>query len=189
MVSNCDAHSERLQFVKEVQEHFPVDIYGKCGTKKCSYSSSHNCFKSLGKDYKFYLAFENSNCRDYITEKFYYNALGNDMIPIVMGARPEDYKRVAPHKSYIHVDDFEGGPMQLANYLMKLEANDELYNEYFKWKGTGEMINTKYLCRLCAMLHEPAFIDVTRKLQPQNFNDWWNAKGTCINGSWKGIVT
>ena len=189
VVSNCHTNNGRMEYAKALGEYIQVDIYGKCGNKKCSYSKSDNCFKSLGKDYKFYLAFENSNCRDYITEKFYYNALGNDMIPIVMGARPEDYKRVAPHKSYIHIDDFEGGPKQLANYLIKLEGNDELYNEYFTWKGTGEMINTKYLCRLCAMLHEPAITDVVRELQPQNFNDWWNAKGTCINGSWKAIKT
>ncbi len=33
------------------------------------------CFDLLEKDYKFYLAFENSNCLDYITEKFWNNAL------------------------------------------------------------------------------------------------------------------
>ena len=69
-----------------------------------------------------------------------------------MGARPGDYERTAPYKSYIHVDDFES-PAELAAFLRKLDADDDLYNEYFQWKGTGEMINTKFLCRLCAVLH------------------------------------
>jgi hypothetical protein len=50
-----------------------------------------------------------------------------------MGARPEDYARSSPYKSYIHVDDFES-PKELAEYLSKLDQDDNLYNEYFKWK-------------------------------------------------------
>ena len=57
----------------------------------------------------------------------------HDVIPIVMGARPEDYAVSAPYKSYIHVDDFDG-PKELADYLHKLDQDDQLYNEYFKWK-------------------------------------------------------
>ena len=39
--------------------------------------------------------------------------------------------------------------------IHRLDQNDTLYNSYFQWKGTGEMINTKFFCRLCALLHDP----------------------------------
>ena len=32
----------------------------------------------------------------------------HEVLPIAMGARPEDYERQAPYKSYIHVDQFAG---------------------------------------------------------------------------------
>ena len=50
-----------------------------------------------------------------------------------MGARPEDYERASPEHSHIHVDDFEG-PKELAEFLHKLDQDDDLYNEYFQWK-------------------------------------------------------
>ena len=50
-----------------------------------------------------------------------------------MGARPEDYERAAPYKSYIHVDQFSG-PRELAEFLLELDKNDEKYNQYFQVK-------------------------------------------------------
>jgi hypothetical protein len=135
----------------------------------------------LERDYRFYLAFENSNTKLYITEKFFVNGLGHDLVPIGMGARPQDYERAAPYKSFIHVDDFDG-PKQLAEFLKTLEENDEAYNDYFRWKGSGETINTKFFCRLCALLHEPRSINPGHHYE--DFNEWWRGKGTCINGNW-----
>lgn len=77
----------------------------------------------------------------------------HDVLPIVMGARPEDYERSAPHKSFLHVDNF-ASPAALAEYLHVLDKDDTLYNEYFQWKGTGEMIDTKFFCRMCSLLHD-----------------------------------
>ena len=62
----------------------------------------------------------------------------NDVIPIVMGAHPDDYKRSAPKHSYIHVDDYES-PQKLAEYLHELDKDDEKYNEYFKWKVRNQI--------------------------------------------------
>ena len=48
-----------------------------------------------------------------------------------MGARPQDYQAVAPHQSFIHVDQFTG-PRELAEYLLELDRDEEKYNQYFK---------------------------------------------------------
>ena len=72
-VSNCYAGNGRQKYASELQKHVAVDIYGACGNMKCP-RGNKQCFDMLKKDYKFYLAFENSNCKDYITEKVYWNA-------------------------------------------------------------------------------------------------------------------
>ncbi|XP_048745363.1 glycoprotein 3-alpha-L-fucosyltransferase A-like isoform X2 [Ostrea edulis] len=176
-VSNCDTSNNRMGYVNELQKYLSVDVYGACGFKQCDRSSELHCFEMLRKDYKFYLAFENSNCRDYITEKFFRNALMYDVLPVTMGAHPDDYKRSAPPNSFIHVEDFES-PKHLASYLKYLDENDEQYNEYFKWKGTGDFINTKFWCRLCAMLN-----DLKKpNLVVQDLGAWWRKPNICIRG-------
>ncbi|KAL1470691.1 hypothetical protein MTO96_024107 [Rhipicephalus appendiculatus] len=138
-----------------------------------------HCFELLDRDYKFYLAFENSNCKDYITEKFFVNGLGRDVVPIVMGARPLDYVRASPARSFIHVEDFPS-VKALAEYLHLLDRNDTLYNEYLRWKGSGEFINTYFWCRLCAMLHAPPL----PKVYP-DIGAWWAGPGTCRSDRWR----
>ena len=111
----------------------------------------------------------------------------NDVIPVVMGAHPEDYRRAAPPNSYIHVDDFDS-PRQLAEYLLKLASDDALYNEYFRWKGTGEFINTKFWCRLCSMLNTLP----DQRIWYDSVSNWWRGPGVCQMPSkhpwatWKG---
>lgn len=61
--------------------------YGKCGNLTCVRGSplGGQCWKeTLQYNYSFYLAFENSFCDDYITEKL-YNPLVYYMVPVVWG--------------------------------------------------------------------------------------------------------
>ena len=74
-VSNCRDKNGRLNYAKELGKHVQVDIYGACGNLSCPRRYAKDCFTMLDKDYKFYLSFENSACRDYITEKLFWNAL------------------------------------------------------------------------------------------------------------------
>ncbi|CAH8625187.1 unnamed protein product [Schistosoma guineensis] len=158
-VSNCAAKSPRLQYAEELSKYISVDIYGKCGTKVCSRNlindpSLLDCFKLIRQSYKFYLSFENSLCSWYITEKLYKNALKNDILPIVMGASIEEYERVAPPYSFIHVDQFES-PAKLADYLKYLDKNDTAYNEYFAWHGHGIIhdYDAQPQCAMCLLAH------------------------------------
>ena len=48
-----------------------------------------------------------------------------------MGASQEEYTKLAPQHSFIHVDQFKG-PRELAEYLLELDGDDEKYNEYFQ---------------------------------------------------------
>lgn len=103
-------------------------------------------------------------------EYIYYLLGRNNVLPIVLGASPDDYRALAPPGSFIHVDDFTD-PKQLADYLHTLDKNDTLYNEYFRWKVTGGFANTRYMCRLCALLHVN---DVTNYVHwYPDFYQWW----------------
>ncbi|CAG0924913.1 unnamed protein product, partial [Notodromas monacha] len=154
--SNCNAKNNRLQYAKELSKHIQVDIYGRCGSLKCSRNNKSKCFEMLKRDYKFYLAFENSNCRDYITEKFFDNALQNNVIPIVMGAEKKDYLEVAPLNSFLHVDDFQS-PKSLAKKLHEIDKDDGQFNSFFQWHGTGQFAKMfeNVMCLFCARLHDP----------------------------------
>ncbi|XP_074658513.1 glycoprotein 3-alpha-L-fucosyltransferase A-like [Tubulanus polymorphus] len=175
-VSNCNEKNDRRKLAKELSKHIDVDVYGMCGPFKCPVNEMERCLDLLDAKYKFYLAFENSNCREYITEKFFENGLSRNVLPIVYGAHKDDYKRVAPPHSFIHVDDFES-PKQLAEYLHILDKNDDLYNSYFRWKGTGTVINRHlFWCRLCMLAHAE---DPHKGRHISNYDRYWRPPAVC----------
>lgn len=182
-VSNCHTPNERLEYALELAQHIPVDIYGKCGQLSCSkWSHVTKCLEELNSNYMFYLAFENSNHREYITEKLYQNALGYNnqehlMVPVVLGAPLEDYKRLAPPNSFIHVDEFES-PRALAAHLQRVARDEHLYLSYFKWKSLGRFIDTKFLCRVCALAHETLTNPSSKGIKSYpSLRDWWLKAG------------
>ena len=83
---------------------------------------------------KFYLSFENAfHCNDYISEKFWRNALHSNLIPIVYGPHIDDVRAVAPPNSFIHAELFES-PAALVEYIDYLDSNDTAYFEYHEWR-------------------------------------------------------
>ena len=93
MISNCDAPSRRLKLIAELQKHVTVEIFGKCGRNcpsKFDDDQPGDCREIIGNTFKFFFAFENSVCQDYITEKF-FEVLKFNIIPVVLGGGSYSY--------------------------------------------------------------------------------------------------
>ncbi|ESP05557.1 hypothetical protein LOTGIDRAFT_103318 [Lottia gigantea] len=175
VVSHCPTPSLREQYVKSLQQYITVMVYGACGHAKQRSRDKH-LFHNIENSYKFYLSFENSLCRDYVTEKFFQRQKSN-IVPIVRG--DGNYEHFYPKNSYIDVRDFKS-ISDLAKYIQYLDRNDTAYMEYLKAKenfsstrGIGRTI-VKSFCQVCKMLHNP---DKYRNIY-SNVQDWYN-NGVC----------
>ncbi|XP_057381094.1 alpha-(1,3)-fucosyltransferase C-like [Daphnia carinata] len=176
-VSNCKSLSARNEYADRLKTFIDVDIYGQCGTMRCSRSNPELCHEMLERDYKFYLSFENTLCEDYVTEK-YFDQMRYHIVPIVFDLHGH-HKRIAPPHSYINAADYQS-VRELADYLLLLDRNDKLYNEYFWWKnhyvvGGGPGDTTGGMCRLCDYLHKST---LPLKVY-QNMTQWWDVQSKC----------
>ena len=118
-VSHCKTDNYREKYVEALRKFINVDIFGACSGVECPRKLQESCFASSGSHYWFYLAFENSNCPDYITEKL-WRILDSNIVPVVMGGG--NYTLDAPAKSLINVNDFSS-VKELAEYLTYLTEN------------------------------------------------------------------
>ena len=140
--SDCQVPTYRDLYTQELMKHITVDSYGSClnnkqfpeylwkGDNLLKYQ--HEELYEFISGYKFTLAFENSRCDDYITEKL-WRPLHMRSIPIYHGAKTVKDWVPSPH-SVIYAEDFEG-PKALADYLHYLESNHSAYEEYFSYKS------------------------------------------------------
>lgn len=90
IASNCGAASGRFNYIKSLNKELTkygqrVDVYGLCGDMECPTGSEMDeCYAKIETDYYFYLAFENSFCEDYVSEKLLH-ALQHYAVPVVFG--------------------------------------------------------------------------------------------------------
>lgn len=177
--SNCGSKNKRWEYVRELQKYINIDIYGKCGNLTC-YGHFQNDCPSIS-NYIFYLAFENSNCDEYITEKLWWNAYGKKSIPIVMGASKKSYRKLLPPKSYIDVDDF-ARPADLAEYLLYINKTDQ-FHTFYEWMNDFEVLNEHgyfqtesfHYCRACEALN----YNVKKTKVYVNITNYWSVQKNC----------
>jgi len=213
-VSNCATPSKREMLIEEISKYMEIDIYGKCNFKNSKHDpckssvDKKQCLINLYSSYKFYFSFENTNCDFYITEKYFkfyesQHIFEVDLVPIVRGAKYQQYLDRAPSKhSFIFADHFST-PKSLADYILYLDRNQTAYLEYFEWKRTleenlhrndQELLQPIYnlpLCDLCEKLHDDNYLNSTNN-PVIKISEFYNPAIDCaydeINQSKKGLL-
>ncbi|XP_071511369.1 alpha-(1,3)-fucosyltransferase 7-like, partial [Diadema antillarum] len=174
MASNCRGFWPRVSFVRHMKELLPLDDYGRCGRSECLPKRSDVCNKLLA-SYKFILSIPNTECKEYITEKFWLQSLTYGAVPVVLGSKKETYEKLAPPNSFIHAADF-GSFDELAAYLKMLDADDDKYRQFYEWKKQGEVVLT-YPTRPSVFCQAIPFMKVQRKRIPFKYlsdSPWFN---------------
>ena len=160
-----------------MQKVINIDVYGHCGNLELT----RGLESKVMSEYKFYLAFENSKCPDYVTEKL-LRVINSDYsetppVPIVMGPNKTWYEENLPSKSFIHVNDFTS-PEELAKYLKYLDRNPNEYTEFLTWRRHYTKVcepSTK--CQLCKGIINNQFNSETTHAI-QDFESFWK-KSEC----------
>ncbi|KAI1716759.1 glycosyltransferase family 10 (fucosyltransferase) c-term domain-containing protein [Ditylenchus destructor] len=131
VVSNCITTSAREDYVEVLARHLNITRYGDCTSQ--TLCPGKPCLYEKLEEHFFYLAFENSICRHYVTEKFW--SLKRIIVPVVLSRMPLKGLDI-PEDSYIAAEDFET-PKALADHLIYLRNNLKEYMRYFSWIKTS----------------------------------------------------
>jgi alpha-1,3-fucosyltransferase len=121
--------SIRINLYSKLKEIIDIDVYGKDQMLQCEPYPAR-CVKTMGETYKFYLAFENSLCEDYLTEKT-FRAIEDNVVPVIYSGA--NITRFLPPNSYIDANSF-ATVKDLGEYLKFLSHNQEEYIKFFWWK-------------------------------------------------------
>ncbi|CAL8362046.1 unnamed protein product [Merluccius merluccius] len=129
VISNWSESQARVAFYYQLARHVRVDVFGRAGQ---ALPSEAGGVVQLARRYQFYLALENSQHTDYITEKL-WNAVLAGAVPVVLGPPRENYERFLPPEAFIHVDDFPS-VRGLARYLLLLRRDPVLLRRHLAWR-------------------------------------------------------
>lgn len=157
MARNCNSRNNREALVKFLRDSgtFRVDSVSSClHNADPPEGSSLKSKNSVLSKYLFYLALENQNEDDYITEKL-WGSFESGVLPIYLGS--PNVKEHIPENSVINVLDFESRN-ELLEYLVKVADDKELYESHQAWrtKPLPPSFHAKYdftevhsTCRTC----------------------------------------
>ncbi|XP_017575221.1 4-galactosyl-N-acetylglucosaminide 3-alpha-L-fucosyltransferase 9-like [Pygocentrus nattereri] len=151
-VSNMDPGTgtgTRMKFYEELSKYIKVNVYVNMSGSRLKDEDYYPTMESC----KFYLSFENSIHKDYITEKL-NGPFAAGTVPIVLGPPRENYEQFAPGDAFIHGDDFPN-TSAMTEHILKLDKDDEAYRKYFDWRKYMSVIphykvwNEEFILPIC----------------------------------------
>uniref|UniRef100_A0A7E4VUV8 Fucosyltransferase n=1 Tax=Panagrellus redivivus TaxID=6233 RepID=A0A7E4VUV8_PANRE len=170
-VSNCNTHSGREFLVNELlNKTSDIDVFGHCNKQECN----RTCENEILDSYYFYFAFENSVCKDYVTEKFW--RLKRLIVPIVL--KRSILQGILDDAYFLAVDDYKNMD-EFIKDLNFYKENVEAYKKFFGWTKLYRKapVGWQPLCSLCEFVYKP---------KPQkaisNIVRWWNDQKQCQHG-------
>lgn len=147
IVSNWNQEHERSKYFLDLKDHINVETYGFVFDRHIANEDYSDVVSSC----KFYLSFENSIHKDYITEKL-FNPMALGTVPVVLGPSRENYERFIPGSAFIHVNDYKSA-QDLAEHLRYLDENQDMYMKYFSWRERFVVSRTdfgpEHACQAC----------------------------------------
>ena len=182
IVSHCETSSKREIYVSILKKYISVDILGYCGKKwNCGQKLVHDrCFDILNDTYRYYLAFENSLCENYVTEKFFEN-YKYDIIQVARFGGKHSSVIDLSKRAYISTNDFKNAH-KLGKFLRQLSADPEAYATMLRSKDAYEI--TLYMelfrnaaCEMCKRLHS---VDKYSSVYDYPFR-WMQETQTCYD--------
>ncbi|KAG7271858.1 hypothetical protein CRUP_028230 [Coryphaenoides rupestris] len=164
IVSNWQDRFVRVKFYNELKKHIHIHTFGGAFGKRVSSDEGSKIITSC----KFYLSFENSIYKDYMTEKL-FKPMFMQTVPIVLGPSRRNYEEHIPSDSFIHYEDL---PVEkLVDKLNYLDKNETAYMSYFAWRQNFESKPQSFDKDVCLvsqyLKHAPGYQTVT------DLNKWY----------------
>ena len=125
-----------------------IDIYGACSGKSPDEEMARIGEEAFFSRYRFRIAFENSICEDYVTEKF-FNALKTSeeygVVPIVLAG--SNHSTFLTSKAFVTID--LGQIEQIAFYLKSFKDKGKFgqIEQFFDWQQKYTVAHGKFVVK------------------------------------------
>ncbi|KAH3741711.1 3-galactosyl-N-acetylglucosaminide 4-alpha-L-fucosyltransferase FUT3-like [Dreissena polymorpha] len=158
--NSCFARSERGEYIETLKLYINIEIFhaNDChDSRKVWHCASRHysdaCYDIIN-EYKFYLAFEDALCEDYVTDQFFKHYNYNVIIVTRTGNVNNSTRKILKDATYINADDFRSAH-ELGEYLQELGRDMKRYANILETKSRTKSVpfSSTYqnaLCDLCA---------------------------------------